>query len=56
MCVEVVLINILASRLAPQTKIPGSAPAALQPTSMNLASKLPPPRFNQKAITYLIPC
>ena len=26
MCVEVILINILASHLAPQTKIPNSAP------------------------------
>ena len=26
MCVEVVLINILTSHLAPQTQIPGSAP------------------------------
>ena len=28
-CVEVVLINILASHLAPQTKIPGSAPTLI---------------------------
>ena len=27
MCVEVVLINILASHLTPQTKIPDSVPA-----------------------------
>ena len=30
MCVEVVLINVLASHLAPQTKIPGFAPVCKQ--------------------------